>query len=541
MNRKMGMAAILVVMLILAAFPLAAQVNPGSSTARATQWLFGTDVDDYLNYHRFGQVAFDKWFGYAGASTNQFNLGYATKFGGTYLGLAYQGNISTGHTDNDQRIEATRDADRAAKITQTVTRDDYLRDEAQFANGINALLGFGTIGIKVGFWEDLSVYNQPSDGVSNVNQVTESAGGTVKAYGNPQNEDYSRVVGSLKPSVGFGMALNLGALELKPYADVALDIYQNHEKQQTNNGYTEVNGVLASGKTTTYRDISADAIKIGANLGAEIVLAKNGTSEINLGLGYRLNTNIYSNKYDLLGNSGSVAGTYSITGATSAVTPSANQRVDTTNVSLTEKFDIDNTITPSFIWYNQVSDDLNIALAASIGVGFGSHPSTSWTEGLTVTAVTYEFAPEKNATTTEKTVSGKTKQENSTFSLNPSVSAGVTYALLPGKLAVNAGFGFGFSYESETTRIYAPGYGTTTTTTKTADKEGEVTKVDYSGGSTFTDRLEESSDWGSTITPSLGFTLLFSPKASLDAVYTIPVNGFTVNATQFSLVFSLKN
>ncbi|GHT95146.1 hypothetical protein FACS1894141_3190 [Spirochaetia bacterium] len=72
---------------VLSVLPLAAEE---SSTSAATGGLFKGDVDNYLNYHSFGEVQIDKWFGYAKAENGQFALGYGTKLGGLYLGLGYK-------------------------------------------------------------------------------------------------------------------------------------------------------------------------------------------------------------------------------------------------------------------------------------------------------------------------------------------------------------------------------------------------------------------------------------------------------------------
>jgi hypothetical protein len=97
---------------------------PESNTSKATFENFGTDVDNYLDVHSYGDVEFDKWFGFGAYDTGlNLGLGYARKLGGIYLGAFYTGNVI-------QYIERDRNwnPDGEGKKTETITKTYSLVD-----------------------------------------------------------------------------------------------------------------------------------------------------------------------------------------------------------------------------------------------------------------------------------------------------------------------------------------------------------------------------------------------------------------------------
>ncbi|GHT95149.1 hypothetical protein FACS1894141_3200 [Spirochaetia bacterium] len=431
-------------------------------------------------------------------------------------------------------IRVNRDDDRDVTSTKEQIDDSY--NHTYSRNIVEALLGFGTMGIKLGFIESLTIKDQPDD--DEYNQVTTSADGSTVTKNNTL-ESYSFADGFLDPRLGYGITLNLGSLQLKPSVDVTLSFIQESEKKEVTdfNGAMTINGVPVDTKKSVITGKSKNRLMLYPRVGAVAVLAGKENSEINVGLQYALDLNIaLSNDYDVFGNTGSVTGEVEYfdnpSDWYSSFEPSTNTQTDKGGVDLLERSYTKHTITPSFAWYKQVSDDLHLAVGADLGVGITSETQTKWNVRREEETRANPYDSVLTYHKVVEIVSGKEVWEKSALDLRPVFKLGVTYALVPEKFTVNAGARIGIWYTSTAERFTPKGYGTKTITTKNSGVEGEVVTVDYEGADN-TDWRRSETSWGlNFVTPSAGFTLNFTPKSSVD---------MAVAPSSLRVVFTLKN
>jgi hypothetical protein len=191
--------------LVLAAMPLTAQ---SSQTSVATQEVFTTEADDFLDVFAYGDVEFDTWLGVAGlvtpegTSDRHFSLGYARKLGGIYLGLGYTGDLFKSAFRNEKSSAVTYDA-AGNPLTTTTTEWDGVddKDHANPNNTVTALLGFGGMGLKLEFTEALKFDGVPA---SPTTTETETHGENKVVYSN-KIDSYSKVYGYITPQITWGM------------------------------------------------------------------------------------------------------------------------------------------------------------------------------------------------------------------------------------------------------------------------------------------------------------------------------------------------
>ncbi|MDR2079857.1 MAG: hypothetical protein LBP74_09080, partial [Treponema sp.] len=305
--------------LVLSTFPLAAQVvstTQSSRTSEATAELFGNDVDDFLSYHYYDGVEFDKWFSYAGwrglNSSTLLSAGYARRFGGIYAALAYTGNIVQNTTVTSTKTNAATWNSYGVN-TQTASSESGMNTDAIPRNQIDLLLGFAGMGVKVGFAEDLTLVDNPS---GTINQKTEFPG---TQYAEHRNivDSYRNISGLLIPYLGWGMNLTLGGMTLRPFVDLGLGIYQG-ELLDIRKNFNTINGAAVGEQISvingtastsgTSRNSYENFIQPEIALGADVVLKDDGTVEIDAGLEYAIDFRAYNNSFDVFGISGSTPG-----------------------------------------------------------------------------------------------------------------------------------------------------------------------------------------------------------------------------------------
>jgi hypothetical protein len=522
---------------------------PLSNTANATQELFGTDVDDFLSYHSYSDVEFDKWFGYAGYGDSYLSLGYARRFGGIYLGLNYTGNIfQASETKKTETISSTYD--QYGNNTAKDAFEDNLNKTLQPDNEIDVLIGVAGMGIKVGFSEDLKIVEGPQ-GTSNLNQKNENPQTGRINYVNTV-DSFTNISGNFIPSLGWGMVLDLGGLKIKPLVDAAFLIHREHSEDIRKNYSTEQGKVI---------DEQISVLTNGANkqqnyfrpeitAGADLVLMEKDTLELDAGLKYTIGFALYSNDYDVFGISGSTKGFVTSLTGTQRISEGywgANE-YRSVAAALSEQSDLRHTIAPSFSYYNTLNGNVDIGFNLAPKFLFGSLSETTWTETKTVTVSAPTTQGGNRVTTTVVDTTGKAETTIGYFQFAPAITTGIKYTAIPDRFVLNAGIGAGMTYTRATQTKKPAGFGRKVTTE--VDANGNTTEtVDANvAAASIPTTLQRDSvavinAWeGLTGTVSGGFTFYFTPKVTVDAsLSSSTTNKFTIDTNQLQLLFTIKN
>jgi hypothetical protein len=553
MNKKWKVILCTVITtLVLSTFPLAAQdVSTGQSsrTSEATSGLFGNDVDDFLSYHFYSGVEFDKWFSYAGwrdlDGNTLLSAGYARRFGGLYTALAYTGNI----VENSQ-VTSTKTNEATWNVfgvnTRTATSEYNMNTDAMPRNQIDLLLGFAGMGIKLGFAEDLTIVDNPQGTSTNpLNQKTQHPGSKYAEHRNIV-DSYRNIDGFLTPYLGWGMNLALGGITVRPFVNVGLSVNQS-ELLDIRKNFNTLDGVVQGEQISVINTGSKyeSYLLPSAVLGAGLVLKDDGTVEIDAGLEYGINFGIYNNSFDVFGISGSTPGKVTSLTGTHRITEGAYGVAEYQNVvaGLTEETYAQHKIVPSFTYYQSLADNVRIGINIAPSFEISSAKTLDWTETTTKNYdyPAYQGANRVSAVTVAAT--GKGETDKTTLIFTPAISGGVKYTVIPNRFVLNAGLKAEIVYTGVTTTTKPAGFGRTVVTD--TDAAGNVTEtVNYTTAPTTaqTDTVATQSYWGGlTGTASGGFTLYFTPKFFLDTAFTIASANGTVDLYRVALLFSLKN
>jgi len=552
MQKKIMVAAIVAVTALVLAMPVAAQT---SNTNKSTAGIFSNDVDLFTHYHKYGNVLSDgaKWFGFVTGDTSNggsASLGYATNFGGIYLGAWYNGYIVKLTNADYFRQTITPVYNSLDVLTQTEDKTEYLAEKTLTSyNDFKFLIGVAGQGIKVGFKESYSTDLNPA-AANRALTVTDYKDGRVD-YGNAVVA-YKNESGTITPSLGWGTNLAISGMNLMPYVDLGFSIYNeqkvdNYENYITVNGEKQLdpatNGTVGAGKNN-------GKMTPDITVGARIDLPKKGTVVNQFGLKYNINFELYSNSYDGTGLTGDpVAGTVSWSqGSVNRVTNYADRTQTATNLTLTinEKTQLKNTITPSYKITGEPFENFKIGFSAGIPVSFDFITNNGYDRQIQRTEVKYLGGVQQGYVTETETFNyNGTHNDQSTLNLQLDLAFGAQYKLVPNRLTLNAGIKatpFGYSYTNTKT---IPNSVTSVATSKTTMEDGSVTAntktVGFSSNAQDSVRVQDSwSAWTANL--GGGFVFNFSPNAALDlgANQGFTSTGFTLDATNVNVIFTFK-
>jgi len=548
-------AFIVTAALILTAPIFAPRVYAQSSpTNTATVGVYKTDVENSMDVINYTGVVFEKWAGFAGygGASSPLSLGYATRFGDIYVGAWYNGNIASKNSSEERSIVSTYDLT-SQLLTEKETTITYNGQNTYSNNRFNILIGVAGMGFKVGFYEELTVWEYPN--ITSV--VVEDSTGTSKTYTNDYIvDDYQRINGYLMPSLQWGMSLEAGGLTIKPKVGIDFVINRNtwiyNVKGTYNNGdyeYDTVNGEVVGTERINYiTGTITDSMSPSFRVGADFDLSP----EITVGLTYGLGFNVYSNSYDSVGFKGTAAGTVSLTGYTTTAKSLATT-VTTTygSLSITEQTSWSHSISPTFYYSKEITEGFKLGFTAQVPIRIRTTSSNPLTETKTTTKTEYNSAVQKPLGTTveTRTVSNSGDvTETTTFNIGLDAAVGASYALVPGRFKVNAGIGLSpFAYEGSTTKTTRKS-DTSTQTVKTYDANGKlISEVVTLQGSpttdTTTDYVSASNEWSPFgIRAAGGFTFNFNENIALDAAVNggSSSNTFTLELNSVRVLFSVK-
>jgi hypothetical protein len=538
MNRKIILCA------ILAAVVIGAAGAQTSNTSAATAGNIKTDVDNFVSTRDFGSVEFDKAFLFGQVSPSIFDLGYARRFGSVYLGANFIGSLTNNSIRSADTTVITTNNSSGVPITtvSTQTTESVSGEDALTVtnNNLDVLiglgLGFGNLGIKVGFSENLSTtvtpYRDINNGniTTNFNDVTEYANGDKTIAS--EYTDYSYLSGNMTPKVAVGTAISLGSLVIKPELTAAIGINPDKTSYSRITSQYTVNGYTTGGNSGEYeRDYGYIRPNINLDVGVDF------SPTFGVGLAYGIGFNVYN------GDGQTQTSKYTYVSQDNATTHNASY-TETKNVI--ERTDITNTITPSVSWSKDIGDRLKLGFGGKAAVSIRTR-STSPTFESTSTSqyqqksgdvVTYDqsFVSQR--------VSGSTANPTETTNLDiiPQVNLGIQWQIIPNRFALNAGLGLNVFEFSRNQTITKPAGIQTRTDYNAA---GGVTGVYQTGGSlsSYTDQENVTSTFYilQSASPSVGLVFSVTDKFTLDALTQFNISGAGGDLTNItSLLFTVK-
>jgi hypothetical protein len=556
-KRNLIMAALAIIAMGLAiplgaqTIPSVAQTSPASNQRSSTATVFTTDVDNYMNVNRYGNVKFDKLFALVDY-TSRLDLGYATKFGDIYLGTYYNGTGLTRGTDETTRLTTNWDTT-LQQMTSRVDEKVYARTTTVTNNNIAALIGVMGMGIKVGFYEGVTTYNTPYNvsrgGTSTgTSTVTTNQDGSIAYTGNDSLKYYEST-GSMVPYIQWGMKLDLGSgLVLLPRVGTNFTFYDEQLVDEYYSNRTVYDGKIQGqeridrrGKNNSYNNLNVSA-------GADLDLDAN----MRLILDYNLNTRFYDSSFGDAGRAGSVKGTISWdnTGNYSVTNKYVDrtEKDDSVQIQVSEQSYTYHSINPGFRWQDSAfGEDLKFGVRIQLPITIGNESSIAYTDRWRTQNTTYndEINSQNNETTVTNThtANAGNKTEISYFSINPTVGVGASYGLIPNKFTVNAGV-----------YISLPGFTSTNTTTSRDGISSTYTRTEkgsdgnkYVSSETTTvtappqivDSVRSVTSW-TALSGVLrgGFVFSFSDNFAMDM--SAGVGTFTYNLTSLTALFTVK-
>ncbi|GHT97629.1 hypothetical protein FACS1894142_2570 [Spirochaetia bacterium] len=542
---------------------------PVSNTNRATAGQIDTDVDKFQSVLDWSDVAFSKWFGYAGIVPNNnwlLELGYATKVGGIYLGAYYSGRIADGYSKKTDEIVQTNE-NINGEYVKTGQKDTsgyeygqywewnanggrgesryYQRPESTSLNNASVLVGLGNIGIKVGFFETLRTYAAPDapaaseGGYTNAPNSVENTTSENGFTSTKELNNYKNIEGNLIPSVSFGMPLKLGSLVLKPTATIAVNIRQDAVSfdvvgDDSNNDFGNFDPRLGGGwnvtvdkpNTTNGPQITQSYernfgyVQPDIALGAALEFPKNGTASTGVGLAYRTAFNIYAKPGEFGEDIG--AGTFAIRSGTKESKDSAyTETVTKSKVDAYESSYWNNLITPSFSYTNELSEKVTFGLSAEVAfiTGLSSNQRKETEKKETTRTFYNETTSGYNFTETDTRTREGRKESTTWFGIAPAIDLGVGYQINE-RWNLHGGLDVTLPQWNTTQRVTGPDKGSESSWVKTySNGETNTSSNIWTGddsGNTVDTRTVES--WWTSLNANynLGFSFAFTPKLVLD-------------------------
>jgi hypothetical protein len=562
MEIKVKVLALVAITVIGLAMPLSAQpFFPVSNQNGATAGVFGTDVDNYLNVNNYGDVIFEKWFGYLGGNPlGIFNLGYATKFSNIYLGTFYEGNIFKTETRETTKLTTNWNTALQQMLSKTDEKT-YGRTATNAENHISALIGVANMGIQVGFYENITTFNTPynadRDGTST---VTTNQNGSITYSGN-DSLSYEESEKDLIPYLQWGMKLNLGSNTLAPRIVVAVDFNEDKliDKYYTS-GRTEYQGKIVGTEDITREGHNYGYTDLVISAGADYYL----NDSMYIGVDYLLNTGIFDRSFDDAGRSGSVKGIISYSGNNTTTNYyNRTEKSDSVGISVKELNYMSHTIVPA-LWKEwkgeKFGENLKLGVLVQVPITIENTSNNSYSDTWVTTETAYndDINKQYNRTTIEKIHTAGDKEETSVLNIAPIVGVGVTYDLIPKKFTVNAGINVKVpSFSSKSTVTSQNGVNKYLAGGVTyANSYYEKTEMGYGSNKyTASETLEvadptpvEDEVYTETIWTGLrgsiagGFVFSFNDNFALDllAKTDLTTDAFSINLTSLSVLFSIK-
>jgi hypothetical protein len=456
MKKLLGIAVLLTI-LVTGAFAVPA--------GGITDYMFGVPGDCYMETQWYTGAGFTKFIASTEFSGNFYSdnnstaIGFATKVGGLYLGLSYNGNIfdqvDYGYTESsiawsggDKNI---KQYSQPIKLYDTFTWDGTelvwefdANNPTRPSHDIGILLGFADMGILLGFNTDYQFFEVEDTAIETNNY-----------------KYYKQEFGTLTPSIKWGMAKNLTKKGIRPAVKFSIGFHTDQTQYEIYTGTWTTYGTTFE-PTDNYTNIGVDF-----NLGGFTFLEKDGFN-FSLDLDYSLSSTIYGdNQYTWV--TGTTTYTFKETGRFGREAPGTGStgRYINNGLFTTESKNAKHTIEPSIkaTWDSE-----------KIGVGMKLHLPVE----ISYDEYTYNRIDE--LTTTYVLIKDGTAKETS-VGFHPVLKLGGQFRLVPNKFNINIGGQIDFSTIKEETNEITANAGTTVKVV-TPSTEGTEAKTTFTIGAT---------------------------------------------------------
>jgi hypothetical protein len=505
-----------------------------SNTSAATYGLFTTDVDLVMSVTDFSDVSAKSLFFVGLNSSAYLDLAYAAKLGTVRLGGTYYGNIFSKAVTNNMSAQSTNILNGDNTISETVVNTStVVADTTSDYNSGKIFMGFGKLGLSLGFWDtDSKGYSSVTD-----NSSTTTGTSVYTVDNTPVKTGYL----AYGPSLSVGTSLSLGALTLKPALNASVDFVDSDYSSYSNMDYTQL---LGSGLATysTITEASAYNSSVLTYGGKHISISATpsvaaSAGKWNFGASYTFDMNIYSNTYT--GTDGTtavtVAGTASSTHAVAYTATGTTTTTTTTNsFSATPRSYMEHDVGLSVGYSESFGDKVSVS-ASFVPTFTYSQEDTSGSGGSIETEVyTDSVTPSNGYTTVTTHASVSNTVSTTTMSVAPVLIGAVQYKVTP-VITINAGAQANFSkfsYSNITTTV--PGFWTNSVVTTNADGSTSTTYTSgIANARTESGNLSYSID-DVTLNTGLGASFLLAPGVTIDAKLSTSGVSF-LNGTSFTV------
>jgi hypothetical protein len=357
-----------------------------SGLYRASMGTIESDIDKFLDVGSFADTSFNKMLTYAGFDPQGITLGAGLKLGKIYLGVAYGGSLiqdlfsrATNQDPSELSLKLDTQGGEQTEIPGVYDSVGGRPAEARNRNEFNLFLGIWRIGIKAGFSQILTV-SQPQG-----KDASMEVGKTLQGFA---------FENMLVPSFAVGASIPVGkSLFIIPEISAQLDIHNF-----VSGADPHYNGTAAdfiSGYQQSFNEI-----RIGGELG---VASISPGKELRGGAGYYLKKRL--------------TGFDPKSGATIIHVVSDNGSEET----ITSTYDnLEQQITPFFRYSGAVGERAKIGFKLLADIRFNE----------------YYLTPDKTVQTY-----GDFETYAREIYIKPELDFGGTFALLPNRFSLHAGFG----------------------------------------------------------------------------------------------------
>ncbi|MDR1870234.1 MAG: hypothetical protein LBQ82_09665 [Treponema sp.] len=215
-------------------------ISWGSPTSAATNGLFTSEADDFIDPSYYNDVEFEKFFAMTSfADTKRVNMGFATKIKDLYIGAYYGGKFLANKTEipyseqnyywkgkNKNGVKVYRFEDAISDINKV----PFLAD-SKLDNEGSILIGAIDMGFRLSFFSSYQSFKDNDFGVSIKDPNSDEYIPTSMAVKSVQFE-----TGDITPQIAWGMAKDLTNNGIRPYAFFQLGFHREYGKYQTYGG-----------------------------------------------------------------------------------------------------------------------------------------------------------------------------------------------------------------------------------------------------------------------------------------------------------------
>ena len=414
---KLPLAAAAVV-LVLIAGKLYAEPLFGTSSPQGDVTLgkFESDADNYMSVRNYANMDFGKWWSVISYkayldsptpnSSDLVQVGFATRIGGLYAGLSYNGNgwkdlgSLRGAGDNINTYTQETISGKTWKVfdiaPQPLLGFYGLRNEAAL------LLGFADMGLKLYYASNYQSNTQADYA------VRESGG--LKYYKSWQEE-----CGHINPGITWGMSRELlPGRGIKPQVNIDLDLIRDNQAQEEFADASDPQ-LGTKGKQIIF---SNNAFIPGINLGlGGFSLTRVNNFSLDLDLDYGIKMYFYDNEYSYADSNSK----YQIKRLQGGRVRNSSQFADI--------FEIQHALSPSI---NAGWSGDRLGLALKLGVLMTSYTKTETFKAL---------KPDINGIplTDGSIVKHADDDKITEYTLEPAIDLAMQWAIVPSRLFLNAG------------------------------------------------------------------------------------------------------